>query len=70
MEEFKRIDFVGAFLMATGLCLFILGVSWGGNPEPWDSSKILGLLITGILVLIIFFLYGKSLWPLDACDVP
>jgi hypothetical protein len=32
MEEVKRIDFVGAFLMASGLTLFLLGVSWGWFP--------------------------------------
>lgn len=29
MEEVKRIDFVGALLLASGLTLFLLGVSWG-----------------------------------------
>lgn len=29
MEEFKRIDFIGIFLMVAGLSLFLLGVSWG-----------------------------------------
>lgn len=29
MEEVKRIDFVGALLLATGLTLFLLGISWG-----------------------------------------
>ncbi len=29
MEEIKRIDWVGAFLLVAGLVLFLLGVSWG-----------------------------------------
>lgn len=28
-EEFRRIDFVGMFLLVSGLALFLLGVSWG-----------------------------------------
>lgn len=29
MQEVKRIDFGGIFLMVAGLSLFLLGVSWG-----------------------------------------
>ncbi len=35
MQEVKRIDFVGCFLLVAGLCLFLLGVSWGQfEPMP------------------------------------
>lgn len=50
-------DHIGLLLLTAGLTLFILGVSWGGNPQPWSSPKILGLLISGGLVLIIFVFY-------------
>lgn len=42
MEEVKRIDVVGVFLMATGLTLFLLGVSWGSSL----SSTLLKLSLT------------------------
>lgn len=29
MDELKRVDFVGIFLLVSGLVLFLLGVSWG-----------------------------------------
>lgn len=29
MQEVKRIDFVGIFLLVAGLAMFLLGVSWG-----------------------------------------
>lgn len=29
MEEVKRIDWVGMFLLVAGLVLFLLGISWG-----------------------------------------
>lgn len=76
MEEFKRIDFVGAFLLTAGLALFLLGVSWGkklnlciqlkanrslgGSPLPWTSARILCLLIIGGVVLIVFVFWGKQ----------
>lgn len=54
MQEVKRIDFVGIFLLVAGLAMFLLGVSWGGSPLPWTSGRILGLIITGGVVLIFF----------------
>jgi hypothetical protein len=29
MQELKRVDWVGMFLMVAGLLLFLLGISWG-----------------------------------------
>lgn len=45
------------FLLAAGLVLFLLGISWGGQPYAWDSGLVLGLLISGAVTLIIFVLY-------------
>lgn len=52
-----KTDFVGAFLLVAGLALFLLGVSWGGQPAPWSSPKILGLLISGAVCCVAFVLY-------------
>ncbi|OQU97446.1 hypothetical protein CLAIMM_03376 [Cladophialophora immunda] len=57
MEEVKRIDFVGIFLMTAGLSMFLLGVSWGGSPLPWTSARILSLLIVGGVTLVVFVFY-------------
>ncbi|PMD49988.1 trichothecene efflux pump [Hyaloscypha bicolor E] len=56
-EEFKRVDHFGLLFLISGLTLFLLGVSWGGNPQPWTSDKILSLIITGGVTLIIFGVY-------------
>lgn len=78
MQEVKRVDWVGAFLLVTGLALFLLGVSWGpsslppfwyilliytlgGSPLPWKSARILGLVISGGLVLVSFVFWGRLL---------
>jgi hypothetical protein len=29
MDEVKRVDFVGIFILVAGLALFLLGISWG-----------------------------------------
>ncbi|OQV06491.1 hypothetical protein CLAIMM_11048 [Cladophialophora immunda] len=54
MQEIKRIDWVGMFLLVAGLVLFLLGISWGGNPVSWSSPRILGLVISGGIILVLF----------------
>ncbi|KAI0116640.1 fungal trichothecene efflux pump [Hypoxylon sp. NC0597] len=57
VDEIKKIDFIGVFLLVAGLALFLLGVSWGGQPLAWNSATILGLLISGFVCLVAFVLY-------------
>lgn len=57
LDEIKNIDFVGLFLLVAGLCLFLLGVAWGGQPLPWQSATILGLLISGFVTMVAFCLW-------------
>ncbi|OQU97191.1 hypothetical protein CLAIMM_03165 [Cladophialophora immunda] len=56
-EEVKRIDWVGLFFLVAGLVLFLLGISWGGQPLPWSSTRVLGLVISGGITLIVFGLW-------------
>ncbi|KAF7593965.1 hypothetical protein BBP40_010472 [Aspergillus hancockii] len=56
-EELKKTDWIGIFLLTAGLALFLLGISWGGSPQPWDSPRILGLLISGGITCVAFVLY-------------
>ncbi|KAE8356483.1 fungal trichothecene efflux pump [Aspergillus coremiiformis] len=56
-EELRKTDWIGVFLLTTGLALFLLGISWGGSPQPWNSPRILGLLISGAVTCVAFVLY-------------
>jgi hypothetical protein len=58
-HKLRKIDYGGAFLVTAGLVMFILGIQMGGNTYPWKSGTVLGLIITGGLVLIGFVLYGR-----------
>ncbi|TIC27226.1 putative MFS drug transporter [Wallemia mellicola] len=53
-EKLFRIDFFGAFLTLLSTTLIILGLTWAGSEYPWDSAHVLGTLISGIGVAIIF----------------
>ena len=52
-------DFGGIVLFSGGLILFLLGLSWGGELYPWGSARVIATLVVGLVVLVIFVLYGK-----------
>ena len=56
-EALARIDFVGGALITLGLLLFLVGLNRGGETYPWKSGQVLGFLISGAGVMVIFALY-------------
>jgi MFS family permease len=38
LQELVDMDWIGFFLCATGLCLFLLGISFGGSQLPWYDA--------------------------------
>lgn len=52
-----QLDFIGMFLLVAGLVLFLLGIAWGGQGYAWDSSVVIGLLVSGAVGLVAFVLY-------------
>ncbi|KAG9062849.1 hypothetical protein KI688_005156 [Linnemannia hyalina] len=55
-EKIQRVDFYGSFLLLASVMLLLLPLSWGGNKYAWNSGIIIGLLIAGFAVAIIFVL--------------
>ncbi len=39
MQELKRVDWVGIFLLVSGLLMFLLGISWGETKMPCSDSQ-------------------------------
>ena len=63
MQIAKRVDWLGAFLSIVGVTLFLVGLQAGGYQYPWKTGKVLGPLIVGLLMLLIFpvwELYGAK----------
>ncbi|KIV91046.1 hypothetical protein PV10_05631 [Exophiala mesophila] len=54
MEQVKRMDFIGMFFFTAGLVLFLIGLGWGGNKYPWNSSHVIVTIVVGVVCLIIF----------------
>ena len=49
----RKIDFLGAFLLAATLAVMIVAFSWAGSKYPWFSPQIMGLLATSVVLWII-----------------
>ncbi|KAJ5239848.1 hypothetical protein N7468_004467 [Penicillium chermesinum] len=57
MTRFLKIDWIGVFLAAAGLTLFLVGIESGDNPTPWVSGRVLACIIVGGVCMIVFCLW-------------
>lgn len=62
-EMLKRIDFVGGFLIMTGVLLIMVGLNVGGREYPWSSSRTLAPLVLGFAITFGGFAYEYFLAP-------
>ncbi|KAF2465359.1 fungal trichothecene efflux pump [Lindgomyces ingoldianus] len=54
LKQLRSLDWVGIFLFTAGLCVFLIGLNWGGSSYPWKSGHVLGALFAGFFGLVIF----------------
>ena len=54
MDWVKHFDYIGTLLYATGLIMFLLGLSWGGGKYAWKSAEVLSFIIIGFGSLVGF----------------
>ncbi|KAJ7349099.1 major facilitator superfamily domain-containing protein [Mycena albidolilacea] len=50
-------DPIGSLLMTAGTTLLLLGFDWAGGTFPWRDAHVLGPLVSGAVLLILFGLY-------------
>ncbi|CAG8487458.1 2873_t:CDS:2 [Acaulospora morrowiae] len=50
----KRVDWLGILLLISGSLLIILPLSYGGNKSTWLSPPIIGMSVSGLLILVTF----------------
>ncbi|KAK5164808.1 uncharacterized protein LTR77_009472 [Saxophila tyrrhenica] len=60
-QEFKELDFIGAFMFVAGLAVFLFGLNSGGNTYPWKSGGTLAPLILGLIVFVGAFVYDFNI---------
>lgn len=51
-----RIDWVGAIVFGAGAILVLIGLSWGST-EYWNQGKVIGTIVSGGCLIIIFFFW-------------
>ncbi|ERS98989.1 hypothetical protein HMPREF1624_04184 [Sporothrix schenckii ATCC 58251] len=67
--ELRKLDYGGIFIF-TGLCvLILLGLNWGGSTYPWSDAHVLGPLVVGCVLIIVFALY-ETYMPLEQPILP
>ncbi|KAL3429999.1 major facilitator superfamily domain-containing protein [Aspergillus tetrazonus] len=56
-HQIQKLDWPGIFLVSAGVALFLVGLQYGDNPYPWTSPIVLGTLIPGAVLCILFCLW-------------
>lgn len=53
-ERIGRLDLIGAGLFIPAVIMLLMALQWGGLTYPWNSGRIIGLLVGGSILVIIF----------------
>ncbi|KAI1648918.1 MFS general substrate transporter [Daldinia loculata] len=60
-ETWRRVDFLGSFLLVLAISVQLVGLSLGGNELPWSSPWVIISLVGSIVLFGIFFwVEGKT----------
>ncbi|KAF9971155.1 hypothetical protein BGZ73_005938 [Actinomortierella ambigua] len=55
-EKLRRIDVVGSVVLLCTVILLLLPLSWGGTEYPWSDGRIIGMLVAGFVMVVVFIL--------------
>ncbi|KAF7593590.1 hypothetical protein BBP40_011210 [Aspergillus hancockii] len=53
----KSLDLPGFMLICPAVVMFLLGLQFGGNQHPWDSSVVIGLLVGAAITFGLFLIW-------------
>lgn len=56
-EKLARLDWVGFFLLSSGLVLFCMSLVWSQNPYAWTNVHILAPFIIGVILILCLITY-------------
>ncbi|KAJ8097654.1 major facilitator superfamily domain-containing protein [Lipomyces tetrasporus] len=74
-EKVKMIDYLGTFLLTSGLVLILLGLTFGGDQYAWNSAAVILCFVLGGVIITLFSIYNfrfssKPLIPWAVVRVP
>lgn len=58
-EGIKAIDWAGSLSIVGIMVMVLLGLNFGGTVYPWDSPKVICLVVVGALMAVLF-LFNES----------
>jgi MFS family permease len=56
-EKLQKLDWIGYALLASGLVLFSIGLSWSQNPYSWTDAHILAPFLIGCVLIVALAVY-------------
>ncbi|GBE86280.1 Efflux pump FUS6 [Sparassis crispa] len=56
-QKLSRIDWIGNVIIMAGSTLVVIALTWGGIAYPWNSARVLAMLIIGLALIGVFFVY-------------
>ncbi|KAK4213193.1 major facilitator superfamily domain-containing protein [Rhypophila decipiens] len=59
-EKLAKLDWIGYFLLASGLVLFSVGLSYSKNPYQWTDARVSATFTVGITLSLCLVIYETS----------
>lgn len=54
LARISKLDLIGTTILIPAVVCLLLALQWGGTTYPWNSAKVIGLLVGSILLFILF----------------
>ncbi|KAF2472331.1 MFS transporter-like protein [Lindgomyces ingoldianus] len=60
IDGIKAIDWIGIFTFLGFTLMVLLALDFGGAIFPWDSVKVIALLVVALVIMIFVFIYSEA----------
>ncbi|KAI8165881.1 Rubrofusarin-specific efflux pump aurT [Colletotrichum sp. SAR 10_65] len=67
-QQIRQLDPLGNLVFLPGVICLILALQWGGEKYPWNSGRIIALLVLAGVLLIVFV--SIQIWQRENATVP
>jgi predicted MFS family arabinose efflux permease len=67
-EQFLQMDPLGNLCLMPGVVCLLLALQWGGATYPWNSGRVIALLVLAAVFLLAFV--GIQIWLPDTATIP
>lgn len=59
-NKLKAIDWIGTALLSVGVTFILVGLTTGGVDHPWNSAFVIGFLVSGFVICILFGIWNAK----------